>query len=96
MTQTNQVEPLRAVHVADLILVRHDGTELLHDRRIYMEPGAAKSMRTRWNSSVGRNIGMLGWWSQFAGYRAVAYTITPTGYQDLPFQKQVYYTSVLF
>ena len=82
----NTVEPARVVYVADLILVRHDGTEVLNERKIYLKPGPAKGMRTRWNSCswVGRNIGVLGWWAQFAGYRAVAYAITPTGYEDIP------------
>ena len=80
---TNVVSRLSAVYVADLVLVRHDGTEVLNQRKFYEKVGPAKSMRTRW-ASRHRMIGMMGWWSQFAGSRVDVYAITPTGYEVIP------------
>lgn len=85
MNSLNRVESLREVHVADLILIRHDDAEVLHQRRIYFNPAQAKSMRTRWTKWAKTYVGApMGWGSQFKNFVATAYTITPDGYQDIP------------
>jgi hypothetical protein len=81
------VTRVASVYVADLVLVKPDGSEVLYNRKLYEKPGPAKSMRTRWNGHTGRRLGwkqLGGWWGQFDTFRVDAYEITTNGYVDIP------------